>query len=78
MARRCLVRILTVLLFIAAGLSVQSCKEEQEPTSKDQGAVQETVASEAQTPDTTSTTKNPHDFEEQEGVQQESPPQYDY
>jgi hypothetical protein len=78
MTRRCLVWILTVFLFVAASLSVQGCKEEQKATSNDQSAGQEAVTPESQAPDTTSMTKESNDFEEQEGVQQESPPQYDY
>ena len=78
MTRRCLVWILCGLLLTIFLLGILACKE-------DEGTVQqETTAEEGQTTsgttmsDTTGLQDETGDFEEEEGVEQESPPQYDY
>jgi len=76
MSRRCMVWILCVLLLTAAVLGFAGCKEEEEALQQE--TAEEQAAPGATMSDTTDMEDKTGDFEEEEGVQQESPSQYDY
>ncbi len=78
MTRRCLVWILCGLFLITAVFGGLGCKEEEEAIQQDTAAEEQQAAPGAALSDTTSMEDKTGDFEDQEGVQQESPPQYDY
>jgi hypothetical protein len=79
MGRRCLVWILCGLLLMTAVAGLLGCKEEEEALQeKETAAQEEQVASGTAMSDTSGMEDQTGEFEEEEGVQQESPPQYDY
>jgi len=76
--KRCLVWILCGLVLITVVLGALGCKEEEEVIQQNTAAEEGQTASGTTMSDTTGMEDKAGDFEEEEGVQQESPPQYDY
>ncbi len=78
MTRRCLVWIVCGLFLALACLGLVGCKEEEGTVQQETAAESEETVSKAATPDTARIENKTGDFEEEEGVQQESSSQYDY
>jgi len=78
MTRRCLAWILCLVFLMTAVLGSLGCKEEEGTVPQEPSTEQGQTAPETAAPDTTGAEGTSGDFEEEEGVQQQSPPQYDY
>jgi hypothetical protein len=78
MTRRGLIGLLCVLLLGMAALGFVGCKQEKEAVPKETATAEEKARPETLMPDTAGVEDTTGDFEEEEGVQQEPPPQYDY
>jgi hypothetical protein len=77
-ARQCIIWTLCGLVLLALVAGGLSCKEEEGEITEGETVEQETVATETKEPAEEKTGQETPDFEEEEGVEQESPPQYDY
>jgi hypothetical protein len=79
MGRRCFTLLIGFLLLAFLAIGLPGCKEEKAAPQGETAEQQEApTVEEEKTGEATTAPKDTLDFEEEEGVEQESPPQYDY